>query len=74
MTDVEIIAYFKDKSLPQVLRLDRATTQHEVKDAVERNIANITADPHDQRSRHRLTRIMEAMETPYDGPEIPKLF
>jgi hypothetical protein len=73
MTDVEIIAYFKDKSLPQVLRLDRATTQHEVKDAVERNIANITTDPHDQRSRHRLIRIMEAMETPYDGPEIPKV-
>jgi hypothetical protein len=34
MTDPEIIAYFKDKTLPQTLRIDRATTQHEVKDAV----------------------------------------
>lgn len=73
MNDEELIAYFNDKTLPDVLRLDRATTQHEVKDAVERNTANILANPQDHRSRHRLTRIMEAMETPYDGPEIPKV-
>jgi hypothetical protein len=73
MTNVEIIAYFKDKSLPEFLRLDRATTQHEVREAVARNVTNILADPQDHRSRHRLTRIMEAIETPYDGPEIPKL-
>lgn len=73
MTDEEIIAYFKDKTLPGMLRIDRATTQHEVKEAVERNIANIGANPQDHRSRHRLVRIVEALETPYDGPAIPKL-
>jgi hypothetical protein len=73
MNDPELIAYFKDKTLPEVLRLDLATTQHEVRDAVERNIANIIADPQDHRSRRRLARMMEAIETPYDGPGIPKL-
>jgi hypothetical protein len=73
MTDTEIIAYFVQKELPQTLRIDRATTQLEVKDAVGRNIENIRNDPNDHRSRHRLTRIMEALETPYDGPAIPKL-
>jgi hypothetical protein len=73
MTDPELIAYFDNKELPKVLRLDRATTQHEVAEAVKRNIENIKADPNDHRSRHRLTRIMEAVEHPYDGPEIPRL-
>ena len=73
MTDEEFIAYFKDKTLPEVLRIDRATTQHKVKDSVERNIANILGNPQDHRSRHRQLRIIEAVETRYDGPEIPKL-
>lgn len=73
MTDTELIAYFENKELPAVLRLDRATTQHEVVDAVKRNIENIKANPGDHRARHRLARMMEAMETPYDGPEIPKI-
>jgi hypothetical protein len=73
MTDPELIAYFENKALPQTLRLDRATTQHEVKDAVQRNIENIKASPDDHRSRHRLARIVEAIENPYDGPDIPHL-
>ncbi len=73
MTDQELIAYFDNKEMPSTLRLDRATTQFEVKDAVQRNIDNITANPNDHHSRHRLTRIMEALEHPYDGPEIPSL-
>ena len=47
MTDEELIAYFKDKALPEALRLDRATMQYEVRDAVERNSANILANPLD---------------------------
>jgi hypothetical protein len=73
MTDQELIAYFDKKELPLTLRLDRATTQFEVKDTVQRNIENVKANPNDHRSRHRLTRIMEALEHPYDGPEIPRL-
>lgn len=74
MNDAELIAYFDNRALPEILRLDRATTQHEVADAVKRNIENIKADPNDHRSRHRLARIMEAIEKPYDGPAIPKVF
>ena len=73
MTNPELFAYFENKDLPETLRLDRATTQHEVKDAVQRNIENIKASHEDHRSRHRLARIMEALESPYDGPEIPRL-
>ena len=73
MTDTELFAYFDQKELPQTLRIDRATTQLDVKDAVQRNIENIQANSQDHRSRHRLTRIMEALETPYDGPGIPTL-
>ena len=45
MTDQELIAYFDNKELPLTLRLDRATTQFEVKDAVQRNIDNIKPIP-----------------------------
>ncbi|WP_426671904.1 DUF6965 family protein [Mucilaginibacter sp. McL0603] len=72
MTDQELIAYFDKKELPQILRIDRATTQYEVKDAVQRNIENIRASPQDHRSRRRLVNIMDALETPYSGPEIPR--
>lgn len=73
MTDQELFAYFDNKELPLTLRLDRATTQFEVKDAVQRNTENIKANPNDHRSRHRLIQIMEALEHPYEGPEIPRL-
>jgi len=73
MTNEELIAYFKDKELPQTLRINRAITQHEVKDAVQRNIGTLIANPNDSRAKHRLTEIMKALETPYDGPGIPTL-
>jgi hypothetical protein len=73
MTNEELIAWFKDKELPKVLRINRAITQHEVQNAVKRNIENLLANPNDNRAKHRLTDIMTALETPYDGPEIPAL-
>jgi hypothetical protein len=36
MTADELITYFEKKELPEMLRIDRATTQFEVKDAFER--------------------------------------
>jgi hypothetical protein len=72
MTDQELIAYFDNKELPQVLRIDRATTQYDVAEAVNRNIGNIMANPKDHRSRRRLVNIMDAMDTPYSGPDIPR--
>ncbi len=73
MTNEELIAYFKDKELPQTLRINRAITQHDVKEAVQRNIGMLITDPGDHRAKHRLTEIMKALETPYDGPGIPAL-
>jgi hypothetical protein len=40
MTNEELIAYFKNKELPEKLRINRAVTQYEVKEAVQRNIDN----------------------------------
>jgi hypothetical protein len=69
MTDEELIAYFKDRQLPEILRINRAITQHEVTEAVRRNIENIK----DSRAKDRLMDIMNAIETLYDGPGIPIL-
>ncbi len=69
MTNEELIAYFKNKELPTILRINRAITQHEVTEAVTRNIENIN----DNRAKDRLITIMNALENPYDGPEIPTL-
>jgi ribosome recycling factor len=73
MTNEELITYFISKELPEVLRIDRASTQHEVKEAVQRNIETLKADPNDIRAKHRLTQIMNALEIPYSGQEIPRL-
>jgi hypothetical protein len=71
MTDEELVAYFEHALLPETLRLDRASTQHNVKQAVRNNL-DAMADPKDHRCRHRLIMIATAMEKPYDGPEIPR--
>ena len=72
MTEQELIDYFADKDLPETLRIDRATTQHEVRAAVDRNIDMLT-NPKPGGAKHRLTQIMNALEIPYSGREIPKL-
>ena len=72
MTDEELIAYFEHADLPDSIRLDMATTQYNVKAAVDQNLEAMRADPKDMRSRHRLRRIANAIEHPYDGPEIPR--
>jgi hypothetical protein len=73
MSPQELISYFENKELPETLRLDRASTQHEVKNAVERNIERMTANPDDWRAKHKLEKIRNAMETAYEGPGIPNL-
>ena len=71
MTDEELIAYFEHAKLPDTIRLDRATTQHNVAQAVKNNI-DLMTDLTNHRCRHRLRRIAAAFEKPYDGPEIPR--
>lgn len=73
MSQQELIAYFENRDLPEILRLDRASTQHEVKESVRRNIDMMLSNTDGSRAKHRLRQIMNALETPYDGPEIPKL-
>ncbi len=69
MTNAELIAYFDHIDLPETLRINSAITQHDVAIAVRRDIDNID----DSRAKHRLMQIMNALENPYDGPEIPTL-
>ncbi|MEN0053380.1 MAG: hypothetical protein AAGC65_06910 [Mucilaginibacter sp.] len=73
MTEQELIAYFETATLPETLRIDRATTQFEVKEAVARNLETIRMDPQNENARYRLVQIIHALEHPYSGPEIPKL-
>ncbi|WP_454803402.1 DUF6965 family protein [Mucilaginibacter phyllosphaerae] len=72
MTDEELIAYFEHAKLPDTLRLDRASTQYNVAQAVTYNLDLLRTDTSDHRCRHKLTRIAYAMENPYNGPEIPR--
>ena len=72
MTNHELIAYFENKELPETLRLDRACTQYEVKNAVLRNIESMLNGSQDGHAQHRLMLIMSALEKPYNGPEIPR--
>ena len=72
MTDEELIEYLKDAKLPETLRLDRAITQHNVKNAVEANMELMRANPKDERCRYRLQRIINAIKHPYDVLEIPR--
>jgi hypothetical protein len=73
MTEQELIAYFDKITLPETLRINRAITQFNVKEAVDRNIEMMRNDPKNDHARHRLIQIMDAIETPFNGPEIPKL-
>jgi len=73
MTPQELIAFFETATLPETLRLDRASTQLEVKEAVKRNIETMLLNTDDGRAKHRLTQIKNALETPYSGQPIPKL-
>ena len=72
MTDEELIAYFEHAKLPETLRIDRATTQTNVAEAVKNNLDQMKADQKIFRCRQRLERIAHAIEHPYDGPDIPR--
>jgi len=73
MTDQELITFFETATLPETLRIDRATTQFDVKEAVERNIGMMQNSSKDANAKHRLRQIMNALKNPYSGLEIPKL-
>ena len=68
MTPQQLTDYFETATLPETLRLDRASTQHNVKEAVKRNLETMTLNNDGGRAKHRLIQIMNAQGTPYDGP------
>ena len=71
MTDEEIVDYFKTAVLPDTIRLDRAITQYDVKEYVPGNIEHMLSNPKDTNAKHRLLMIINVLEHPCDGPEIP---
>jgi hypothetical protein len=72
MTIEEFSAYFENITLPEPLRLDRACTQHNVADRVERLLENMRTQPGNWRHEHQLKRIKNAFENPFNGQEIPR--
>jgi len=73
MTEQELVAYFQTAVLPDILRLNRASTQHNVAESVIRNMELMQNGPKDGNAKNRLMQIKFALENPYDGPAIPKL-
>jgi hypothetical protein len=72
MTIEEWSAYFENITLPEPLRLDRACTQFNVADRVERLLENMSIQPENWRHEHQLKRIKNAFENPFNGQEIPR--
>jgi len=72
MTTEELSAYFENIVFPEQLRLDRACTQLNTADNVKRLLENMKRQPENWRHEHQLMRIKNALENPYNGPEIPR--
>jgi hypothetical protein len=72
MSYEELYNYFGSITLPEPLRLDRACTQIDVKEHVEQLLINMKEFPENWRHHHRLLKIKNALENPYNGPEIPR--
>jgi hypothetical protein len=72
MTFDELNTYFNTISLPEELRLDRASTQSNVPERVKQLQNNMQKHPDNWRHKHQLLRIKNAIENPYNGPGIPR--
>lgn len=73
MTDAELIAYFETASLPDMLRVDRATRQYELPHYVKQYTNLLKQKPEDKNVRYWLLRIKMALDEPFAGQEIPRL-
>jgi hypothetical protein len=72
MTDAELIAYFENADLPEMLRVDRATKQYELPHFVNYYLNKLRERPNDKDLRFWLLRIKKALDEPFSGQEIPK--
>jgi hypothetical protein len=73
MTDAELIAYFENANLPDMLRLDRATKQYELHQYAKQYIDALKLRPEDKNVRYWLLRVKKALDEPFAGQEIPRL-
>jgi hypothetical protein len=72
MTFEELTNYFDNKQLPAQLRLDRAAVQSNLAEQIKYLLQNMEREPQNWRHEDKLTRIVKALEHPYDGPGIPR--
>jgi hypothetical protein len=72
MTDAELIAYFENTELPDMLRIDRATKQYELPQYVKQYIDSLKQRPEDKNIRYWLLRVKKALDEPFAGQEIPR--
>lgn len=72
MTDAELISYFENTELPEMLRIDRATKQYELPQYVKQYIDSLKQRPEDKSIRYWLLRIKKALDEPFAGQEIPR--
>jgi hypothetical protein len=72
MTDAELIAYFENAELPEMLRVDRATKQYELPKYASQYVNLLKQKPEDKNVRFWLLRIKKALDEPFNGQEIPQ--
>ncbi|RKR84559.1 hypothetical protein BDD43_4802 [Mucilaginibacter gracilis] len=72
MTDTELIAYFENATLPEMLRVDRATKQYELPRYAKQHIDLLKQNPDDKNARFWLLRIKKALDKPFSGQEVPR--
>ena len=73
MTDAELIAFFENTDLPESLRIDRATTQHELPRYAKHYTDLLKQKPADKNMRYWLFRVKKAIDEPFAGQEVPRL-
>jgi hypothetical protein len=72
MTDQEFVVYFETAILPETLRIDQASTQFEVKDAVGRNIEMLRSGDKGGHARNRLIANHKRARKSRQRPRNPK--
>jgi len=73
MTDAELISFFENTDLPESLRIDRATTQHELPRYAKQYTDSLIQKPANKNIRYWLLRVKKAIDEPFAGQEIPRL-
>jgi hypothetical protein len=73
MSDAELISFFENTDLPESLRIDRATTQHELPRYAKYYTDLLKQKPADKNVLYWLLRVKKAIDEPFAGQDIPRL-